>query len=80
MVLVAATLADVREAPQQSPSVSLDAALVSLSGRVRLREGTTRSADDVIRELWEDVFGRSTGEEGDGEGKGGAPTGATTSN
>jgi MoxR-like ATPase len=48
---------------------------VSLSGRVRVREGSTRTAEDVIRELWNDVFG-STGTE---PGKGGAPTGATIS-
>jgi MoxR-like ATPase len=59
--------------------VSLDAALVALSGRVRLREGTGRSSEDVIRELWESVFGRSQSEGDDGEGKVGAPTGATTS-
>jgi MoxR-like ATPase len=60
-------------------SVSLDAALIALSGRVRLREGTSRTAEDVIRELWEATFGQSTSDGGDGEGKAGAPTGGTTS-
>ncbi len=79
MCAVASTLAPVRGETPDEPSVSLDAALVALSGRVRLREGVTRSAEDVIRELWEAVFGRTAGGEGGREGKAGAPTGATTS-
>jgi len=63
----------------QSPSVSLDAALVALSGRIRLREGATRSAEDVVRELWESVFGPPVGDDGAPEGKAAAPTGAPTS-
>jgi MoxR-like ATPase len=79
MCAVAGALADVRELPVTSPSVSLDAALVALSGRVRLRDGASRSADDIVRELWETVFGR-VGSDGTGDaGKAGAPTGATTS-
>ncbi len=76
---VAASLAELRGATIDQPSVSLDAALMALSGRVRLREGSARTAEEVITELWTSVFGRSTGEEGDGEGKAGAPTGATNS-
>jgi hypothetical protein len=38
----------------------------------------SRDADDIIRELWESVFGRRADEEG-GAGKAAAPTGATTS-
>jgi len=78
MCAVAGSLAAVRGRPADSPSVSVDAALVALSGRVRLREGVSRDADDIIRELWESVFGRRAGEEG-GAGKAAAPTGATTS-
>ncbi len=78
MCAVASTLAPVRGRPVDSPSVSLDAALVALSGRVRLREGVDRSAEDVIRELWESVFGPPPDDAGDNEGKAGAPTGATT--
>jgi MoxR-like ATPase len=74
MVLVANSLAQLRDATPYTPSVSLDAALVALSGRVRLREGTSRTSEDVIRELWESVFGRSQAEGEDGEGKDGAPT------
>jgi MoxR-like ATPase len=79
MCAVACSLADVRRLPVSSPSVSLDAALVALSGRVRLREGATRSTEDVVRELWESVFGRRAGDDGPAEGKATAPMGATTS-
>ena len=72
-------MSDVRGRPVTDPSVSLDAALVALSGRVRLREGGGRTSEEIVTELWEAVFGRRAHGEGDGEGKAGAPTGATTS-
>lgn len=37
--------------------VGLDAALVALSGRIRLREAGTRDAETVVRALYEAVFG-----------------------
>jgi MoxR-like ATPase len=79
MCAVASSLAAIRGRSPDAPSVSLDAALVALSGRVRLREGVSRSAEDIVRELWESVFARSAGEEGPGEGKANAPIGAMTS-
>jgi MoxR-like ATPase len=80
MVFVANSLAELRELPVLAPRVSLDAALVALSGRIRVREGTSRTPEAIITELWESVFNRSTGEGGDDpEGKAIAPTGATTS-
>ena len=45
------------DAPPRDPTVGLDAALVALSGRVRVREGAGRTAEDVIRELWQSIFG-----------------------
>ena len=78
MCAVASSLGVVRGEPAAAATVSLDAALVALSGRVRLREGTNRSADEIIRELWGSVF--STVHDGHGDqGKVTAPTGATTS-
>jgi MoxR-like ATPase len=79
--LVAATLAELRGLPVENPSVGLDAAIVALSGRVRLREGSQRTSEGIITELWEAVFGRVTGDgESDGDGgKAGAPTGAISS-
>ena len=79
MCAVADSLAVVRGQTPASPSVSLDAALMALSGRVRLREGTSRSSEDVIRELWEQIFSRSASDGETSEGKAGAPIGATTS-
>lgn len=37
--------------------VTRDAALAALSGRIRLFEGSGRSADDVVSELWRRFFG-----------------------
>ncbi len=52
--------------------------LVALSGRVRLREGCVRTAEEIITELWREVFGaRPAADDGDGAaGKARAPTGA----
>lgn len=74
---VAASLADIRGGSVTEPSVSLDAALVALSGRVRVREGSVRTAEEIVTEIWQDVFGRAEGDAG--AGKGGAPTRGTTS-
>ena len=76
MCAVAASLAEVRRSTATAADVSLDAALVALSGRVRLREGTTRSTEDIVRELWTLVFGKRS-DDGSTEGKADAPTGAT---
>jgi MoxR-like ATPase len=80
MVAVATQLAVLRGAPASSPSVSLDAALVALSGRVRVRDGSSRTPEDIVTELWESIFRRSTDDEdASAEGKVIAPTGATNS-
>ena len=71
--LVARSLASLRGLVQVDPTVGLDAALVALSGRIRLREGSSRSAEDIVTELWNAVFATARG---DGEGKATAPTGA----
>ena len=68
LVLVAAALADLRGASPDDPEVSLDAALTALSGRMRMQEGSTRTAEDVVGELWAQVFDpppRREQEEGD---------------
>jgi MoxR-like ATPase len=77
MCAVAASLAEVRGSSVMAGDVSLDAALVALSGRIRLREGTTRSTEDIVRELWLSVFGRRE-DDGQREGKADAPNGAMT--
>ncbi|MFM9082359.1 MAG: AAA family ATPase, partial [Actinomycetota bacterium] len=75
---VAVSLADLRGSAPDDPAVSLDAALVALSGRVRVREGSSRTAEEVVTELWNAVFGPK-GDGGSDGGKGGAPTRGTTS-
>jgi len=55
-VLVAEQLAALRARPVTDPDVTLDAAMLALSGRVRLREGSARTAEDVVAELWERHF------------------------
>jgi MoxR-like ATPase len=77
MCAVAESLGSLRHQPCTSPEITLDAALVALSGRVRLREGVSRSSEDIIRELWERVFGPPAVEAA--EGKAAAPSGARTS-
>ncbi len=77
MCAVARSLADVRGSTLSSADVSLDAALVALSGRVRLREGSMRSTEDIVRELWAAVFGKPA-DGGSDPGKAAAPNGATT--
>jgi len=75
--LVARSLGALRGLPPTTPNVARDAALTALSGRVRLREGVSRSTEEVILEIWDSVFAPRT-DSGD-PGKGGAPTGATNS-
>lgn len=75
--VVAASLSAMRNASVETTAIGLDSALVALTGRVRLREGSVRTAEEVITEIFADVFGVKP-EDGD-VGKAGAPTGATNS-
>lgn len=74
MSAVASSLASVRSSDVNDPAVSLDAALVALSGRVRVREGSSRTSEDIITELWNEVFNPAPVGE---SGKVSAPAGAT---
>ncbi len=72
LVLVAASLDALRDgagsgATDSADSAGLDAALTALSGRVTVREGCPRRAEDVVAELW-----RQSGEQPD-EGKAPGP-------
>jgi MoxR-like ATPase len=74
-VRMACSLGELRGRRPQSWRTGLDAALVALSGRIRLHESCTRPPEDIVRELYEAVFGREpAGDEAD-EG-GGASGGA----
>lgn len=65
MAAVAASLADLRSQPPEQPEVCLDAALVALSGRIRLREGSTRSPEEIVTDLWHEVFAPSSSSDED---------------
>ncbi len=79
---VARSLGEIRSASSDHAGVSLDAALLALSGRIRVRDGCSRTAEEIITELWRQVFGEpDSGEVQDGDddgGKAAAPAGATT--
>ena len=52
LVIVADRLATLRDTTATDDSTGLDAALAALSGRIRIREGGGRSAEELVRELW----------------------------
>ena len=52
LVAVAGQLGQLRGRAPSDEEVGLDAALAALSGRVRVREGGGRTAEDIVRELW----------------------------
>ena len=58
MVEVAHRLAALRGDVPTNSGVGLDAALVALSGRIRLHEGGEQTPESVITELWEAVLAR----------------------
>ncbi|MEI7505513.1 MAG: MoxR family ATPase [Actinomycetes bacterium] len=74
MAAVTVSLASVRSLTVLDAGVGLDAALVALSGRVRVREGSMRTSEDIITELWNEVFAPAPQGE---SGKVNAPAGAT---
>lgn len=80
MAEVTTSLAALRNGGVASRDVSLDAALVALSGRIRVREGCARTAEDIVTELWRSVFASpdDADDTGTDEGKATAPGGATT--
>jgi MoxR-like ATPase len=57
LVAIATRLAAMRSVPADDWQAGLDAALVSLSGRIRLHESAGRKPEAVVRELYEQVFG-----------------------
>ena len=61
LVLVADRLAELRGTRPWSTDVTLDAAMLALSGRLRLREGAGASADEIVEELWRRHFGSLDG-------------------
>jgi MoxR-like ATPase len=75
--MVAEQLVAMRGKSASRKECGKDAAIVSLGGRVRLREGVVRTAESIIEELWDRHFDDGTSEP---SGKASAPTGATSRN
>ena len=69
-VLVAASLARVRGT--DVATVGLDAALAGMSGRIRLHEGSTRTSEEIVTELWRQVFPAGPAAAGEGDPRAGA--------
>lgn len=70
MSAIAATLANVRGSSPDDRAVSLDAALLSLSGRIRVHEGSSRSPEEIITELYNEVFAPEPDPEANGDDAG----------
>lgn len=56
LLLLAHELAALRAAPPQSRGVALDAALTALTGRVRLHDSSTSTAETIITELFDRIM------------------------
>ncbi|CAN5551048.1 MoxR family ATPase [soil metagenome] len=52
LVLLAHELAALRERAPLAADVTLDAAQLALSGRIRVRDGGSRTAEEIVHELW----------------------------
>ncbi len=79
LVRLGTALAGRRGVPVGDWDAGLDAALVALSGRVRLQESCTRTPEEVVRALYVQVFGeRPSSDDADAADTedGGAPGGA----
>jgi MoxR-like ATPase len=73
---VVTSLSELRALPASAREVGLDAVLVALSGRVRLREGSLRTSEEILTELYDEVFGPESDDAagtGDRSDEGGAP-------
>jgi MoxR-like ATPase len=75
MTRLATSLAAARGTDPADWYVGLDAALVALSGRIRLQESAGRAAEDIVRELYEQVFGPPPTEDDESDRADGDPEG-----
>jgi MoxR-like ATPase len=74
MTRLTQSLAKARNVPVTDWYTGLDAALVALSGRVRLAEAGSRAPESIVRELYESVFGPPPSDEDEtGAADGDAP-------
>ncbi len=74
-LLIAEQLSSIRESG--SAQTMLDAVLAALSGRIRVHEGTGRTAEEILTELFMEIFGSEPEMPGDDSGKDSTPVGAT---
>lgn len=58
--LLCTELAALRQVSVDDASVTLDAAMLALSGRLRLREGCSRAPEEIVEELWRERFAPAT--------------------
>ena len=65
LVMVASALTRFRKVAGDDRMTTLDAALVALSGRIRVREGCNHTAEEIVKELWAEIFA-DPDSEGDG--------------
>ena len=70
LALLVAELASLRSVEPLDPRVTHDAAQLSLSGRIRVRDGSGRSPEDIVEELWRRFFAiDDDGNDGDADPK-----------
>ena len=67
---VAVSLAASRDRPVDDWWVGLDAATVALSGRIKVVESARRAPEEIVRELYEAVFGREPSDADPEDGSG----------
>ena len=76
---IATRLAAIRSTALTDLAVGLDAALAAISGRIRLHEGTDRSPEEIVTELWESIItAEQPANTSADSGKARAPKGATS--
>ncbi len=56
LIVLAGELATLRNTRTDDRTVGLDAALCALSGRVQVQDGVSRTPEDIITELFDEVF------------------------
>jgi MoxR-like ATPase len=60
-------LAQLRGVDARDPTVTLDSALLALSGRIRVREGCARTPEEIIEELWRIHLGPPVDQQPEGD-------------
>jgi MoxR-like ATPase len=69
LALLVAELASLRSVEPLDPRVTHDAAQLALSGRIRVRDGSGRSPEDIVEELWRRFFAIDDGDDGSADPK-----------